>query len=415
MRPTYFALAALAAPMTSLAQASDAVTPAAVVKTYADIGEAVFTDALAGSRDLQDAVDALLATPSPETLEAARAAWIKARESYMQSEAFRFGNPSVDDLEPMVNSWPLDEGLIDYVDPSYGGATDENEFAALNVVATPSFSLGPVQVDASKITPELIADTLQEADGIETNVASGWHAVEFLLWGQDLHGTGPGAGERPWTDYAQGADCTNGNCDRRAAYLSAATELLVKDMQSMADLWSDDGTARVALEADPEAALGAMLTGLGSLSFGELAGERMKLGLLLHDPEEEQDCFSDNTHNAHYYDVVGIQNVWLGRYTRADGSVLEGPSLAALVAETDAGLAEELTADIAATLKAMMAIKTAAEGGEAYDQQIGAGNEAGNARVQAGVDGLVTQTKTIERVIAALGAESTIEGSDSLQ
>ena len=39
--------------------------------------------------------------------------------------------------------------------------------------------------------------TLQEAGGIEANVATGYHAIEFLLWGQDLHGTGPGAGKRP--------------------------------------------------------------------------------------------------------------------------------------------------------------------------------------------------------------------------
>ena len=59
----------------------------------------------------------------------------------------------------------------------------------------------------------------------------------------------------------------------------------------------------------------------------------MKLGLLLHDPEEEHDCFSDNTHNSHYYDIVGMLNVYNGRYVRIDGRQIQGPSLAALVGE----------------------------------------------------------------------------------
>ena len=83
--------------------------------------------------------------------------------------------------------------------------------------------------------------------------------------------------------------------------------------------------AQGALEgARQRAALTAIFTGLGSLSYGEMAGERMKLGLLLNDPEEEHDCFSDNTHNSHYYDVIGIENVYLGRYKRIDGTSVIG-------------------------------------------------------------------------------------------
>jgi len=399
----------LAAPLAAADRAS-------VVETYADIAHATYADTLAATRGLSDAVSGLLAAPSDATLAVARSAWITARASYMQTEAFRFGNPLVDDWEPRVNSWPLDEGLIDYVDAaSYGGASDENPFAALNVVASPRFTLGTAEVDASVITPDLLAGTLQGADGVEANVATGWHAIEFLLWGQDLHGTGPGAGERPWTDYGDAADCTHGNCDRRGDYLRVATGLLVADLEEMVALWADGGAARAALETDPEAAVGAMLTGIGSLSYGELAGERMKLGLLLHDPEEEQDCFSDNTANAHLGSILGIANVWHGRYLRPDGSVVEGPSLAGLVGETDAALAEETGAGIAATQAAAEALRAASDAGMAYDQMLAMDNPEGNALIESVIDGLVAQTRSIERVIAALGAASTIEGSDSLQ
>ena len=144
-----------------------------VLSTYADIALAGYSDSLMTALALQDAVTALVATPSVETLDAARTAWIAARVPYQQTEVFRFGNPIVDDWEGKVNAWPLDEGLMDYVDASYGGPTDENEFAALNVIANPTFSIAGMDVDATDITPELIGDVLHEADGIETNVARG--------------------------------------------------------------------------------------------------------------------------------------------------------------------------------------------------------------------------------------------------
>jgi putative iron-regulated protein len=295
-----------------------AATPEEVTQHYADLALAGYQDSLTTATTLQAAVAALIATPSDTTLKAARDAWKAARVPYQQTEAFRFGNPIVDDWEGRVNAWPLDEGLIDYVDTGYGN--EENQLATLNVIATPTFTLSGTPIDASTITPTLISGTLHEADGIEANVASGYHAIEFLLWGQDLNGTNSGAGVRPYTDFVAGDACTNGNCDRRAAYLQSATDLLVADLAEMVDNWDDDGSARAAVTTDPQAGVLAMLTGMGSLSYGELAGERMKLGLMLNDPEEEHDCFSDNTHNSHFYDGVGIRNVYLGTYTRTDGS-----------------------------------------------------------------------------------------------
>ncbi|GGL51583.1 imelysin family protein [Wenxinia marina] len=404
-----------AALLSTVAAGALAQTPAEVVETYADIAEAGYGDSLALARDLQGAVDNLVANPSPEALEAARAAWIAAREPYQQTEVYRFGNPIVDDWEGRVNAWPLDEGLIDYVDASYGGATDANELAALNVIANPQITLAGQAVDASEITPELIADTLNEADGIETNVARGYHAIEFLLWGQDLNGTDAGAGERPYTDYVQGEGCTGGNCDRRADYLTAATELLVADLQEMAANWEDGGAARAAVTDDPRAGLVAMLTGMGSLSYGEQAGERMRLGLMLNDPEEEHDCFSDNTHRSHLNDALGVQNVYLGRYVRPDGSVVEGPSLSDLVAAQDPALDEAMQTDLADTMAAMEAMNAAVEGGFAYDQMLEQGNDEGEAIIMAAVDGLIAQTRTIERIVTALELDRiAFEGSDSL-
>ena len=195
------ALMSLAAAFAALPAAAQAPTPAAVAKTYADIAEAGYTDSLDGARKLKTAIDALIKTPTEDNLLAARQAWLAARVAYMQTEAFRFGNKIVDDWEGRVNAWPLDEGLIDYVSQEYGDQSPDNDLYVANVIANTSIKIDGEPVDTSKITKELLSDKLQEAGGVESNVATGYHAIEFLLWGQDLNGTGPGAGKRPATDY----------------------------------------------------------------------------------------------------------------------------------------------------------------------------------------------------------------------
>ena len=401
--------------VTALSTSAFAVEKADVLGNYADIAAAKYGDSLTTAQTLQAAVNALITNPSADALQAAKTAWLAARVPYQQTEVYRFGNAIVDDWEGKVNAWPLDEGLIDYVDASYGGPSDENEFAALNVVANASFTLSGKEVDANEITPALLEETLQEADGVEANVATGYHAIEFLLWGQDLNGHGAGAGNRPWTDYAAGDACTNDNCDRRGEYLTAATDLLVSDLEWMTAQWAAGGAARAELNRNEDAGIAAVLTGMGSLSYGEVAGERMRLGVMLNDPEEEHSCFADNTHNDHYYDGLGVQNAYLGEYVRIDGSVVSGASLSDMVAATNASLDTEMRAKLSATMKALGRIKTTAEAGFAYDQMLERGNEAGEAVIMGGVNGFIDQTRSIERVVSALGLDQiAFEGSDSL-
>ena len=402
----------------SLAGSSQAEPPTAgaVLSHYADMAQAMYGDAYRAAIDLKAAVETLIAEPSTETLAAARKAWIDARPWYQQTEGFRFGNPLVDDWEGKVNAWPLDEGLIDYVDRgTYGDTSDENPLYVANVIANPTLKVGNDEVDTTTIDAALLSERLQEAGEVETNVATGYHAVEFLLWGQDLNGTGPGAGNRPYTDFDP-KNCTGGNCDRRAQYLKAATDLLVADLADMVAAWSQNGEARKQLTSRGEkAGLGAILTGLGSMSYGELAGERMKLGLILHDPEEEHDCFSDNTHNSHFYDQAGMMMIYSGTYERRDGSTLDGPGIGDLAEAVDPKAAKKLEGLMADTAAKMKAIKDKADSGTmAYDQMIGEGNAEGNALVQAGIDALVAQTHGIEAVVASLGVDIKVEGSDSL-
>jgi putative iron-regulated protein len=402
---------------TTTERASTEVAPPAadIMSTYIDIARASYGDSLDTARVLDAAVGELIANPSEATLRAARTAWREARIPYLQTEAFRFGNPVVDEWEGRVNAWPLDEGLIDYVAASYGDESDINYFYTANIIANPLVDIGGISVDATNITPALLAETLHEIDGVEANVATGYHAIEFLLWGQDLNGTNPGAGNRPWTDYSL-TQCTHGNCDRRGAYLQAASTLLVHDLEEMVHNWEEGGAAVADLSAKSlEGQLATIVTGLGSLAYGELAVERVRLGLLLHDPEKEQDCFSDNTHWSHYYDVVGMNNVWRGEYTRVDGGKIEGPSLEDMVRVIDPALHAEMNAKLETTQLAMQTIVDEAEAGNTYDVLIASGNAEGETVINAAVTGLMEQTSTLEKVIGALQLQNVaIEGSTTL-
>ncbi len=401
--------------LTSSALFAESVSSKDVLSNYSNIAHAVYEDSLTTAKTLKKAVDALIATPNEATLKAAKVAWKASRVPYQQSEAYRFGNVIVDEWEGKVNAWPLDEGLIDYVSTdAYGAESDENSLYTANIIANKKLKVAGKDLDASTINKALL-ESLHEAGEVESNVATGYHAIEFLLWGQDLHGTKAGAGERKATDYNL-KNCTHGNCDRRAAYLKAATELLIDDLAWMTKQWDKKGKARTDLIAKKEKeALSTIITGMGSLSYGELAGERMKLGLMLHDPEEEHDCFSDNTYNSHFYDAKGIQNVYLGQYKRIDGSEVKGASLSNLIADKNASMDKVLRKSFANTLSKMQVLVEEGNKGKAYDQLIAEGDVKGNKQVKTAIDALVVQAKELEKALPILGlSKIEFEGSDSL-
>lgn len=380
------------------------VNPAEVATTYADLAHATFDDTLLQAKNLQKEVRHLLAAPSAERLEKARAAWITARIPYSQSEVFRFGNPPVDEREGQVNAWPLDEGMIDYVAKNYHHEMG-NIAATANIVANKELKLGTTTLPLTPITPELLAD-LNELGGSEVNVATGYHAIEFLLWGQDLNGTGPGAGERPHTDFVLGKACTHGNCDRRRDYLQAATDLLVKDLGEMVEIWSPESHYRKKILSTPQETIKIMLFGMGSLALSELAGERMKVALEANSTEDEQDCFSDNTHNAHYYNAQGVANLYKGQYVRVDGKIVKGTSLADLIKGRDPALHQRMVtalADTEATLQAMVKAAEDPLKPMKFDQMIAEGNTVGATLIQNSIHALVAEAAVIEEIAKTLG------------
>ncbi|NLO54398.1 MAG: peptidase, partial [Gammaproteobacteria bacterium] len=184
------------------------------------------------------------------------------------------------------------------------------------------------------------------------------------------------------------------------------TELLVDDLTAMTAQWAADNPEnyRAELQAEStEQGLRKAFFGMGSLSLGELAGERMKVALEASSTEDEHDCFSDNTHNSHFYNAKGVRNVYLGEYKKVDGSVLTGPSIAQLVQSGDAGADQLLQETLAATEKSLQVMVDAAENGMAFDQMIDPENTQGQQIVRAAIATLVEQTTAIEQAALALG------------
>jgi putative iron-regulated protein len=398
------------------------VTEATVLNNYSDIAFAVYSDSLSTAHALKEATDALIANPSAETLAAAKDAWIDARVPYQQSEVYRFGNAVVDDWEGDLNAWPLDEGLIDYVDTGYNRSASNleegeevDQSAVYSVITNNALDIdNNGTVDTKEINAELIA-SLHELRGGEANVSRGYHAVEFLLWGQDLNGTKAGAGNRPFTDYINGEACTNGavkasadTCVRRGQYLSTSVDMLIEDLESMVKEWNPevDANYRATLISEGQGGIKKVLTGIGELAGGELAGERMRVALVANDPEDEHDCFSDNTHYSHYYNIKGIQNVYVGRYERVTGEIVEGPSVQDLIALRDETVASELATKIETARQSVNGLVSSAEDTEkpqAFDQLIGPGNKEGNKIVQAAIDSLLVVTETTESAAKSIG------------
>jgi putative iron-regulated protein len=357
---------------------SEEATPEAVAETYADLVYAAYDASVASATEMQSAIDAFIADPTENNLEAAQQAWLEARDDYSPTEAFRFYDGPIDNPEDgpegQINAWPMDEAYVDYVegDPATGIINMVDEF------------------------PEIDLDVLLSANeqGGETNISTGWHAIEFLLWGQDLREEGPGA--RPVTDYVEAA-----NSERRAEYLRLATEQLVTDLTAVRDAWDPEATDgyRSQFLADPQAAVQKMLRGIGALSTGELAGERMAVAYETRDQEDEHSCFSDNTNADVVGNAQGVRMVYL-----AEMEGIDGPSLSDLVAEADPELDTTLREQLDNSVSVAEGFPTT------FDQMIQAtdGDPARAALLEA-IESLEAQGESIARAAQALGVTINLE------
>lgn len=349
----------------------DSASTEDAIATYARGVRASYEASLTTARVMDRAIDAFLSAPSDETLNTAKQTWLSAREDYGPTEAFRFYDGPIEEVEGLVNAWPLDEAYIDYVE----GAPDAG------IINDPA---AYPTIDADLLT------SLNEQGG-EENVSTGWHAIEFLLWGQDLSASGPG--NRPVSDYT-----TRSNADRRSQYLRVASDLLLTHLQQVSDEWAPNASNYRAdfLQRSNTEALNNIITGIGELSRGELAGERMNVAYSERSQEDEHSCFSDNTTRDIVGNARGIQMVLTANYP---GGVT-GTSILDLVDEEDSALATKLNSEVAASVTTVQQIPGP------FDQHLRDGvpdTDPGRMAVLAGIESLEDQTDTIVAAATALG------------
>lgn len=333
-----------------------------VILNHANIVLASYQDSYDKVLELKAKVEIFTANPTAAGLENCKTAWKASRIVYNQTEAYRFSNGPIDEddngPESLMNAWPMEEAYIDYIvdDATTGIINNPREYP---------------------ITKKSLINLNENAG--ETSISTGYHAIEFLLWGQDLSATT--AGTRPYTDYVTGAGGTASNQASRALYLKTVVDLLADNLDYLIGEWKQGGAYRTKFTSQmpADSALSSIVRSLGSLAKGELAGERMAVALTNQDQEDEHSCFSDNTHIDIQYNFIGIQNVYMGKYVRSNGQVIQGKSLSDLIAKKDATKNNLVLAQLADTKTKIFAIQAP------FDQEIiiPAGQERVNSAINA--------------------------------
>lgn len=315
------------------------VTVSDYAANYSAIARANYGDALQDAKDLQTAILAFTAAPSETLFEAAKDAWLTARESYGTTEAFRLSDGPIDadgsdgeeGPEGLLNSWPMDESFVDYVD---GDAT-----------------AGFINDVAQTIDIETLADG-NGGGTDETEVFVGYHTIEFLLWGQDNPDTSDKLpGQRAYTDYT-----TADNADRRGEYLEEVTAYLITNLEYVLNEWAEgDNYDAIFTALSDDVILENVIGGLAKFTRGELGGERIApaIALVGGSQEDEHSCFSDNTHRDIALNFDGVYNLYYGTY-----GTISDASLADLVEQADATVAADVDAAFETAKTAVTAATT---------------------------------------------------------
>lgn len=437
----------------------------ALLETNANIALAAYTDSVETAKDLKQAIDNFAQNPTQANLDAAKIAWLVAREPYGQTEVYRFRLSPIDSTdyteengpEGIINAWPLGEALIDYVsfaDPDFGvdqvgvtanevglgtgsGTISGNESPAVNIISN----------TAIEITKDLLDHSATAED--ERDVIAGYHAIEFLLWGQDLNNNAmvtdganrdqavktnnapnlAAGGQRPLTDFT-----TAPFADRRLAYLQVAAEKLVEDLESVRDGWLDnvegnyrDKFTNFTSRSEAVQRITEILTGMGTLSEGELAGERMQIAYSSNSQEDEHSCFSDNTHRDVVLNAQGVYNSFLGEYagydSDLDGTVdatanaVEGYGFDDYAAELNieglTAISNELGSRLQTTANKASDIDQEARNGRPFDVLIMDANRSSDNPVYKTIIALNQQSASIAALAEKLAIEVKVVDDDA--
>ena len=349
-----------------------------------------FVATLAQARLLGSAIDQLLLAPNQKHLQQAQAAWKTAKRSYQLTEWTRFAETPIDwaalgarpaGPELRINAWPLNEAVIDAV----RGAPLAGLVHRFEIPMTRANILA------------------QDQSTDEADVTTGWHAIEFLLWGQDFNANGPG--QRLATDFSElKSDHAEAKANqRRRTYLKLLVELLIDDLTLLSSEWDpnfDESYVNKLQQLPAIEQLGRVLHGATTLLITEVHGQRLTVPLDSASQEDEHSCFSDFTLEDLKADLAGIRSVF---YTELKGA--PNSSLMALMRWKDPNLAQILQQKFDLATQALEKIP------EPFDQMLlSAPNSPARANAEAAATALQSLGVSMKAAAETLGIQIVVPG-----
>jgi putative iron-regulated protein len=267
----------------------------------ANVCTASYEDMYAKTQELQAAVTALNNAPTDANLETARTKWKAIRTTWEQSEAWLFGPVESENIDPRIDTWPVD-------------------FNALETI-----------LNSSDVLNEAYVNNLDDA-------LKGFHPIEYILWGQN--GTKTAAQLKP----------------REEQFLAALTQNLVNLSKEVRDAWVNNYKNQLtnAGNGSPEfstqqAAFVQIADAMAGIC-GEVAESKIKGPFDAQDPKLEESPFAKNSIVDFTNNIQGVLAIYEGRFT-TDGKGIED-----VVRANNLSLDAEIKSKHAAAIAALQAI-----------------------------------------------------------
>lgn len=281
---------------------SSALQKEILVDISSKVCTASYEDMYSKTQELLTAVTALNATTNADNLATARAKWKAIRTTWEQTEAWLFGPIEANDIDPRIDTWPVEfnslEGILKNNDP---------------------------------LTEEYV-NNLEES-------LKGFHPIEYVLWGQKGNKTA--------------AQFTN----REKQYLLALTQNLVKLTKEVRDTWTTGGYEQQLATAGngstefttQQAAYLQIVDAMAGIC-GEVADSKIKEPFDAQNPNLEESPFAKNSITDFTNNINGILAIYQGRFN-SDGKGLED-----LVRANNLSLDAEIKSKHAAAIASLTAI-----------------------------------------------------------
>lgn len=248
-----------------------------LVDISANVIHATYMDMNVKAQNLHNAVVTLSISTNSSNLQNAQQAWKDVRSAWEQAEGFLFGPVSIDNIDPRIDTWPVD-------------------FARLDSVLSTSTPFTSSYVD-----------NLEDA-------LKGFHPIEYLLFGNN------------------GSKSASSFTIREIDYLIALSENLKTLCQQAENSWNPSIALNYTFELN-NAGAGSNVYQTQRAAYEEIidamigicdevANAKIAEPFINQNPALEESPFASNSMNDFTNNIKSVQNLYLGKYS-ADGKGLE--------------------------------------------------------------------------------------------